>query len=408
MLTEQFFNLLLDLDENWSVQDIAVNDDDEEVFIKVSYVGHQVREPDSKVMRGIYDHAPERKWRHLDTLQYKTYIQCRLPRVKTDDGNVITIIPPWASKHGRHSYLFECFAIDLLRVTKNQTKTAELLRCSFNVINRLMHASTQRGLARRDLDHQPLNHLSIDEKSFKKGHHYISVLSSPETGNIIDVVEGRSSKAVEELFDGALTTDQQKAVQTMSMDMWQAYRNVTQKKMPDAEIVHDRFHLVKYLNDAIDKVRRREVKSEEELKNSRYALLKNPQNLTQKQRLKFQAIQNANYQVSKAWQVRENFKDLFKQKPGKAEGFALFTQWTQNALGKGIKEVSKVIKTFKDHLAGVVNALVYTASNGMAERLNGKIQAVKCSGRGYRRFKNFRSAILFFHGGLDLYPLKRQ
>ena len=73
-----------------------------------------------------------------------------------------------------------------------------------------------------------------------------------------------------------------------------------------------------------------------------------------------------------------------------------------------IKEVNKVIETFKNHLSGVVNALIDTHSNAMAERLNGKIQEIKTVGRGYRTFKNFRSAILFFHGGLDLYPLNSQ
>ena len=69
-----------------------------------------------------------------------------------------------------------------------------------------------------------------------------------------------------------------------------------------------------------------------------------------------------------------------------------------------IKEVIKVAKMFNQHLEGVCNALVETFSNAMAERLNGKIQDVKATGRGYRTFKNFRSAILFFHGSLNLYP----
>ena len=95
------------------------------------------------------------------------------------------------------------------------------------------------------------------------------------------------------------------------MDMWKAFMNTAKEIISQASIVHDRFHLVKCLNDAIDKVRRREVKTNEVLINSRYALLKNPKNLTEKQQLKFEAIRNANFEVSKAWQVRENFKDLF-------------------------------------------------------------------------------------------------
>jgi transposase len=80
----------------------------------------------------------------------------------------------------------------------------------------------------------------------------------------------------------------------------------------------------------------------------------------------------------------------------------------QNALNKQIKEVSKIVDIFKDHLKGVINALAYSFNNAMTERLNGKIQEVKTSGRGYRSFQNFRSAILFFHGDLNLHPLKSQ
>ena len=186
--------------------------------------------------------------------------------------------------------------------------------------------------------------------------------------------------------------------------MWKAFMNGCKEKLPQAKVVHDRFHLVKYLNEAIDKVRRREVKVHDDLKHSRYALLKNKENLTEKQRIKFEAIQSANYEVSRAWQVRENFKDLFASNPN--EAFILFCQWARSATGKKIQEITKVVEMFNTHITGIIEALIHSLSNAMAERLNGKIQEIKLAARGYRTFKNFRSAILFFHGGLNLYPLK--
>lgn len=406
MFTGKFFDLLLNLNEDWQVEDVEANHKTEEITIRVRYIGKQAECPVSMKMFGIYDHAPERKWRHLDTMQYKTYIVSRLPRVKNESGKVVTVNAPWASKHERHTYLFEHAAIDLLLATKNQSKTAELLRCGFNVINRIIHLSTARGLLRRDISGHGLDHLSLDEKSFKKGHQYVSVLSHPASGCVLDIAEGRTKESTEKLLDATLTKEQQHGVQTISMDMWKAYLTVSREKLQNAEIVHDRFHLVKYLNDAIDKVRRREVKTQEELKHSRYALLKNQENLTEKQRLKFEAIRNANYQVSKAWQVRENFKDLFNKEAERQRGFGLFCSWARAATDRNIKEITKVVTMFQSHLEGVVNALIYTFNNAMAERLNGKIQEIKLAARGYRTFKNFRSAILFFHGGLSLYPLK--
>ena len=154
----------------------------------------------------------------------------------------------------------------------------------------------------------------------------------------------------------------------------------------------------------MDKVRRREVKQHQELKNSRYALLKNQENLTEKQRIKFESIRAANYQVSKAWQIRENFKDTFHSN-NIEEAVKLFCNWGAYVLGSNIKEMIKVAKMFNNHLKGVCNAMVESFSNAMAERLNGKIQEIKTVARGYRTFKNFRSAILFFNGGLQLKPL---
>ena len=404
----QYFDLLLNLSEDWKVLDIETNFNTKEIIIKVKHIGKECECPESFELCKKYDHAPERKWRHLDVMDYRACIVCRLPRIVNNQGKVKTVCPPWGSKHSRHTFKFEHKVIDLLKATKNQTKTASFIGCGFRVVNSIIHNSTERGLKRRNLKELPFRHLSIDEKSFKSGHHYVSVLSSPSGASVIEVEQGRSKESVKKLLDKSLTKEQQENLRTISMDMWKSYIAVSKELLPNASIVHDRFHLVKYLNKAMDQVRRREVKTNEQLKKSRYALLKNPENLTEKQRVKFEAIRSSNYQVAKVWQIRENFKDLFNTETDYMAGFYLFAKWSRNSLSDQIKEVNKVIETFKNHLSGVINALVDTHSNAMAERLNGKIQEIKTVGRGYRTFKNFRSAILFFHGGLDLYPLISQ
>lgn len=276
------------------------------------------------------------------------------------------------------------------------------MRCGFNVINRILHQSVERGMKRRSLSQVYFDHLSIDEKSFKKGHHYITVHSHPSSGSVLDVEEDRTKDTCKKLFNKSLTSEQLEKVGSITMDMWKAYMLSAKEFLPNASIVHDRFHLVKYINEAINKIRRREVKHHQELKNSRYALLKNPENLTQKQQIHFNTIADANYEVSKAWEVRENFKDLFKAK--KLCAWSLFNQWTIDSKGRKIKEIDKVVDMFNNHIKGVVNALISNLTNAMAQRLNGKIQELKTVGRGYRTFKNFKSAILFFNGKLNLYP----
>ncbi len=401
MFSEDFFDLLLNFGDDWKVDKVTVNYESEEVDVHVSYIGLNAKCPETLELCGIYDHRSNRRWRHLDTMQFKTYIVCEVPRVKSSQG-VKTIKVPWAENYERHTYLFERLTIDLLKATKNQTQTSKLLRCGFNIVNRIIHGSVKRGLERRP-QNACFTNLSIDEKSFKKGHNYVTVVSTPLTGSVIDVCEGRDKASTKELLENIVVSEQRNNVETISMDMWKAYQSSVAEVFPKTKVVHDRFHLVKYLNDAIDQVRRREVKQHDGLKNSRFVLLKNKENLTEKQQIIFEHIQSANYQVSKAWQARENFRNIFGSS-STAEALSLFIKWGASVLKTNIKEVIKVAQMFNNHLEGVCNAMVESFSNAMAERLNGKIQEVKSVGRGYRTFKNFRSAILFFHGNLSLYP----
>jgi transposase len=202
--------------------------------------------------------------------------------------------------------LFEHAIIDLLKASKNQTKTAQIMRCGFNEVNRVMHLSTKRGMERRNYTELVLDQLSSDEKAFENGHYYVTVLSHPGSGCVLDVEEHRTKEACKSSFNRILTETQLGQVTTISMDIrhsaqvWPAYITTAQELLPNAAITHDRFHLIMYGNKAIDQVRRREVKQHDELKNTRYALLKNPENLTEKQRIKFESIIGANYEVSKA------------------------------------------------------------------------------------------------------------
>ncbi|WP_297337319.1 ISL3 family transposase [Algoriphagus sp.] len=402
MFTEGLFTKLLQLEDGWFVESVETDFKQEEIYIQIACILDQLEDAETGELCKVYEHAPVREWRHLDTMQYRTFLRCKLPRIITPSGKVKTVQPNWASDYGRTTFLFETAVIDLLKASKNQTKTAKFMRCGFNVVNSIMHRSVKRGMDRRSYDQIVFDHLSIDEKSFKKGHNYVTVLSHPDSGCVIDVEEDRTKETCKKLLNKSLTEKQLEGVSAISMDMWQAYMQTAQEILPNAAIVHDRFHLVKYLNEAIDKVRRSEVKNHQDLKNSRYVLLKNPENLTEKQRFHFEAIADANYEVSKAWQVRENFKDLF----GSSSLFATSSllKWMTNAYSRKIAEIDKVVNMFKSHLNGVINALTERISNAMAERLNGKIQELKTVGRGYRTFTNFRSAILFFNGGLNLYP----
>ena len=172
-------------------------------------------------------------------MQYKTFIKCQLPRIIDSNGKVKTVQPNWASGYERHTYLFEHAVIDLLKASKNQTKTSKLMRSGFNVVNRIMHLSVKRGMDRRNYSELTFDYLNIDEKSFKIGHQYITVLSHPASGCVLDVEENRTKEACKKLFAKSLTTEQLNKVSAISMDMWKAFIQTAQGLLPNASIVHD-------------------------------------------------------------------------------------------------------------------------------------------------------------------------
>ncbi len=400
-MKEQFFEKLLNFGTEWKVERVEVNEDNE-VYIHLKWDLQEHKKQNKEHYEFVHDYLDYRTWRHLDILQYKTFIRAKIPRIKHKDGKIQSVQTPWAQSGRHHTYLFETLVIDILLATKNQTKTAQLLRCGFNLINNIMHNATKRGLERRD-SNTIIKQISIDEKSFQKGHNYVTVLSDPEKGIVLDVVKDRTKEATKTLLNNSLTEYQKSKIEWVSLDMWKAYITAVEEVLPKAQKVHDRFHLIKYLNEAIDNVRKREVKKNEVLRDSKYSFLKNHGNLTYKQYFKFEEVLRANTEVGYVWGLKESFKSLFGCKDYQ-EAFKRFSDWDSFVRWERIPELTKVAVMFSNHIRGVLNALVESLTNAMAERLNGKIQILKTIGRGYRKFINFRSAILFFNGGLNLYP----
>ena len=245
------------------------------------------------------------------------------------------------------------------------------------------------------------NHIHIDEKSVH-GRDFASILYDDD-GTVLEVVGGRKKADAIKLIEKALSPIQRANVFTVGIDMWDPFRDAVKKLMPMAAICHDKFHLVKHLNGAVDAVRRREVKTQQELKRKRYLFLKDVANFTDKQQMEFDAIVKANYETSRAWRIKEDFRDIIKGRHSRAEVLTLYMMWRQRALDANITEITKVIEMFDRHEKGIINALSMGHNNGKAERMNGSIQELQTVGRGYRDVERFRIAVLFFHGGLTLH-----
>lgn len=293
--------------------------------------------------------------------------------------------------------------IDTLLATKNQSKTAALLRLTFDQVHGVMERSVKRGLSHRDPKHE-YHHVCMDEKSYKKGHKYISILYDGSDGHVIDVADGRTKESVDKLCTKALTEEQCKSVKTVCTDMWDAFIYGAKEYFPNASHCHDLYHCVTYLNEAVDKVRKREVREHGILKKSKYLWLKDQSKYTDKEHERFKALEDMNFQVSQAWKVKELFRDIMHlHYDGDMDAASSFMMWFDDAVSYNIEEINGVAFMFKRHLKAIIRAMITGANNGKAERMNGSIQEIKTIGRGYRDAERFRIAILFYHGKLELY-----
>ena len=218
MLDKTFFETLLYIENPWEVSDVSMLPDESEIVISIEYTGTAAPCKECNRQLSIYDRRGGRKWRHLDMCQMRTMLCCSVPRVNCPDHGVKTISVPWADSSSRFTSHFESFAIELLSATKNQTKTSKLLRISFDSINTIMHKAVQRGLQRRDSD-ALIRTLGIDEKSFQRGHKYVTVVSDIDNRRVIDVCLNRTQNATKAILKSSLSTKQRDSVEAVCIDM---------------------------------------------------------------------------------------------------------------------------------------------------------------------------------------------
>lgn len=415
---KQLYSQLLCLGKEWRVQRVELNIEKEEVRVYVentAVVGAAefgLRCPECDQVCPQHDTREERSWRHLDSCSFSTYLVARVPRIDCAKHGVKTVAVPWAGPHARFTLAFECFAIRVLECTQVQSKAATLLRLTPTQVHHLMARAVDRGLKRRQEVESgaAVRQLSLDEKSFRKGHRYITVLGDTAQCRVLEVAEGRTRRAACALLRKALTKKQRARVESVSMDMWAAYIKAQQKMLPQADIVHDRFHVAKYLNEAVDQTRRMEQRRfaqanhpDSPLRKTKYLWLIRPERLSPSQRELLETIRQRDLETAKVWSHKESFRSFFSA-TGVTEAHAFFVNWRESATDLGNKFLTRVAYMLENHLRGLLNYQLHHTSNATAEGLNGQIQRIKANARGFRRFSNFRIAILFFLGKLDLYP----
>ena len=409
-----FYRQILGIELPWQISEAKIDTSDKSVHIKLSHdAGSKFPCKHCKKLCSVYDHGKSRKWRHLDTCDHYTYLHACVPRVKCLEHGIGTIEPNWSRANSRFTLQFESFIIDTLQSTQVRSRSALQLRVSKEQLKRIQIQAVERGLSnRKRLKTTPfyiVRHLCIDEKSLFTGHHYVSILYNGQTGTVLEVVEHRTQEAAQNAFTQLGEYIDLQGIQVVTMDMWKAFQNAVEVCIPTADIVHDRFHLSQYLNNAVDITRRAENKKlmaqdDDRLKGTKYLWLKNPDNFTDKQeQTHSQLMEDKELKTVEAWTIKENFKKFFEMNTEK-EAAVFFKDWVNSIEASKNAPLLKVAKTFKNHLQGLLDYTKHRVSNSMAECINMTIQQVKSKARGFKSAKAFRIAILFHLGNLDLYP----
>ncbi len=399
--------MLLGVKSPWGVKEVNLDMGSKRVEIKLEWaMGEAVSCPECGKACTIADHAPERTWRHLDTMQFETLIRARAPRSRCQEHGVKTISVSWAEPGSRFTLLFERFALEVIRAARSLTQACDLLGLDWDAVQRIMERAVKRGLQRRKLE--GLAYVGIDEKSFGSGQSYISLLTDLDQSRVLEVMEGCDQGTAQALWQ-SLPDKERLSIQAVALDMAPAFIAASRAAAPQADLVHDKFHISKHLNEAVDKVRRQEHKQllaqgDETLKNTRQLWLFNPVNLSDEQAADFEQLKFRGLKVARAWAIKELFSKLWTYSyQGSARKF--FKNWFGWAARSRLKAVIKVAKMIKRHLENILTYLRHPITNAVTEGLNSKIQAIKSNARGFRSFQNYRTRILFFCGKLDLYPL---
>jgi transposase len=407
MQDRQLYEQILGIATPWHVERVELMREEGEVHV---YLGHDESAawccPECGRPCALHDHQPERTWRHLDTCQYQTMLHAAVPRTGCSEHGVRTARVPWAEPHSRFTLLFERLAIDWLRAA-SQKAVAERLGLSWDEAHGIMERAVERGLKRREAEAIP--YVGVDEKAFRKGHRYATLVTDLARGRVLYVAEDRKQSSLDGFWPG-LNAEQKASIRGVAMDMWEPFENSIREHLPaaDEKIVYDKFHVAKHLGEAVDQVRRAENKrlragGDERLVGTRYAWLRNPNTMDDSQWREFGQLRRSKLKTARAWALKEQAMALWDyryERPARKH----FEWWYRWATHSRLKPMIEKAKMLKSRLRGVLTYLTHCITNATSESLNAKIQWVKYTARGFRNFANFTTAIYFHCGGLDLGP----
>jgi transposase len=321
-----------------------------------------------------------RRWRALDLGTTLAFVEADAPRVTCRRHGVVVCAVPWARHNSRFTRCFEDQTA-WLAVNTSKTAVAELMRVAWRSVGQICQRVAAE--AQRDVDLLAgLRRIGIDEISHRKGQRYLTVVVCHDTGRLVWAAAGRDRKTVERFFD-ELGQERCKQVELVSCDMAGWIAGPVAERLPDAVRCVDPFHVVMLATDALDEIRRDvwndarrsgEVAVAKDLKGARYALWKNPENLTDRQQLKLSSVQKTNKPLYRAYLLKEQLRQIYRLAP--AAAITLLDEWIAWARRCRLAPFVKLAKTITKQRAGIIAAIEHGLSNARVEAINTQIRMI--------------------------------
>jgi transposase len=408
MQDTELYRHVLGLEKPWKVDRVELDIRGERVDVwAVHEEGLRWVCPECRTELAIYDHAPERIWRHLDTCQFKTFLHARVPRVECPTHGVKQVSIPWAEAKSRFTALFERLAIDMLQVSDVEG-AGKILRVSWDEAWGIMERAVARGKKRKK--RRVVRKMGVDEKSAARGHNYLTIVSDLERGTVEYLGDHRDEGSLDGYL-GKLSPKRREKIESIAVDMWDPYLASIRKNVPDAEekVVFDRYHLMTHMGKAVDEVRKAEHRElvqndDERLKGTKYLWLYSKENVPKEKTGWLRGLRRMNLRTARAWAIKENFRELWRffRRSWAEKHFKAWFFWATHSK---LAPVITAAWTFKRHLAQILNYVQHRITNAVSEGLNSKIQTIKKKAYGFRNRENLKTSIFFHCGGLNLYPV---
>jgi transposase len=317
-------------------------------------------------------------------------------------GKVTQIEVPWARPGSGFTLLMDALVLTLAKKLPVST-----IAQMFGVLeNRIWRAiNVHVASARQATTYSEVNALGVDEKFVGRRLGYLTLFHDPLARRVIGTAEGRKADTFETFkADFVSHQGQPDAIEFITMDMSKAFQAGARKHFPKAEICFDAFHISQLIHDAVDEVRRVEVKQDASLKGSRWGLLTSPEDWSRAQINDMHWLQRSGLKTARAWRMKQRYKEIHLMCRAGADPEPLYRSWISWAKRSRLEPFKRLGKTLKSHLPGILAAYRFGTSNAVAENINSQIQAAIVRARGFKSLRSLTNIIFLTTGKLSNLP----